>query len=553
MRLQAAEGRTGVGTTAARRAVCTALYVICASVVVTGLQGVGQSAAASPVPGTQPLSCVPLIGTRQLIPPLPGVIGPIPGPGGPSAFDGLAPAPADVPLPAEVDLRDNSQGFNSYVDIVLRDGSLFTRPRGAHAGWRKVATPGCLEGNVVSMSLDNNLLVALDKNGWIYSLDNVLSAPASWNWSRLFGAPIWLWPGMTVPADPTAQNKWSLTDRMSTSFTDAEGHTHPVVDGLVEVVSLTGDGSRIVYQDPWLPPDHSYEIGGPEEGRFQADSISTSGSVTFVMNRFGDMYTRDYDFDLSGANLIAQRYTWQEQGPMPAAPSQLQERVDPRYAAVSLPAQPWRHQPKVPGEITSRISISDTGPDLDDRELRVEGRHDGRSGYWHKGLDAVSWEFTGTEQPLARAILEAADPAVDQSALTLAPQSDLSFEGALPGGWKIATTHFDWAQSTHPVTLTSPEDRTYRVQMYTADGLRLLPRGPGLDSNPRVLDGALDVRGAAPWLPENADLGRFVKDQLDGKQIYEVTVGATREQLTISRAGLVPRTLTVLARTPAGR
>ncbi|NLE80357.1 MAG: hypothetical protein GX610_12380 [Rhodococcus sp.] len=63
------------------------------------------------------------------------------------------------------------------------------------------------------------------------------------------------------------------------------------------------------------------------------------------------------------------------------APSQLQERFDPRFTGVSLPAPDWQHQAKVPGDITSRISISVTGPAVEDRELRVEGRHDGRTGY----------------------------------------------------------------------------------------------------------------------------------------------------------------------------
>ncbi|NLE80358.1 MAG: hypothetical protein GX610_12385 [Rhodococcus sp.] len=70
---------------------------------------------------------------------------------------------------------------------MLGDGSLCTRPRGSDAPWRKVNTPGCLDGHIAAISVDGNMVVALDGNGWIYSLDNVLSGPMVWNWTRSFG------------------------------------------------------------------------------------------------------------------------------------------------------------------------------------------------------------------------------------------------------------------------------------------------------------------------------------------------------------------------------
>ncbi|MCZ7630777.1 MAG: hypothetical protein M5U19_17840 [Microthrixaceae bacterium] len=45
--------------------------------------------------------------------------------------------------------------------------------------------------------------VVLDQDGWICSLDNLVSCPLLWNWTRSYGAPIWLWSGMKAPA--TAQ------------------------------------------------------------------------------------------------------------------------------------------------------------------------------------------------------------------------------------------------------------------------------------------------------------------------------------------------------------
>ncbi|MRH87935.1 hypothetical protein GFY24_10835 [Nocardia sp. SYP-A9097] len=506
-----------------------------ASCLVTG----AQSAAAEP--GSQPLGCVPAIGSPQLIPPLPGLFLPLPSVRGVSEFDDLATAPADLEFPPSIEFRDNTKGFNDFVEVVLRRGSLYARPRNSNAVWRKVVTPGCLDGGIVATSVNANMLVAIDRKGWIYSMDNLLSGPMLWNWTRSYGGPIWLWPGFTIPdggSDQVSSSKWALSHRTSSSFVDAQGNTHPLTAGLVEIVSLTGDGSRITYQDPWLPADLSYEIGGPEQGRFISESLSVSGSVTVVMNRYGDMYTRKYDLDLAGSNHIPERYTWQPQGPAAQAPNQLVERFDSQYAAVSLPAEDWRKQPKIPGEITSRLSIQDTGPAVEDRELRVEGRRDGRTGYWHKGLADQVWQFSATDEPLAQPVLTG-NSARDQSRANLAPESPLTYRGGLPADWTLRVEHFDWAQTKHDVELVSPTGRAYPVQLYTTDGLRLLPRAAGLDNNPRGLEGALDLRSAEPWLPEKAELAAFMSRHLNGQQVYEVTVHATESQLVIDPLGSI--------------
>ncbi|WP_188064752.1 hypothetical protein [Dietzia sp. ANT_WB102] len=520
-----------------------ALASALASAVVLSLTAPAGAQSALP-PGAR--DCVPPIGTNQIVLPLPGVFLPLPSVGGRVAEFATLPLAADhLDLPDVVNYRDAHQGFNGFVDVSLAEGSLYTRPQGTSDAWRKVPTPGCLDGHIVSMSIDQNMLVALDSDGWIYSLDNLLSGPMLWNWTRSFGGPIWLWPGHTVPGDPAADTVWAMSHRMSESFVDAKGITHPTQAGLVQVLSLSEDGSRIVFQDPWLPPDYSYEIGGPLGGRFKAGSISTSESVNFVQNRFGDMYTRKYDLDLAGANHIPGRYTWQDQPPLPSAPNQLFERFDPQYAAISLPAEEWQHQPKIPGQVTSRISVIDTGTRMEDKELRVEGIRDGRTGYWHKDLTADSWVFTPTDTPLAQPVLSDADPTRDQSTVDLAAASDLSFQGSLPNGWMGRVEQFDWAQSRHTATLTAPSGREFPVRIYTTDGLRQTPRGSGLDQQPRAMEGAIDLRPAEPWAPGNEELAEFARTVFGGKDVYEIAMNATTTELAISTAGALEPLLAV--------
>ncbi len=240
---------------------------LCAAVTAAMILGgcVPPDSALGP---QRPRSCVPRIGTNQIILPLPGLFLPLPSIKGLSEFDDLDAAPDGIELPTQIDLRDTTQGFNDYAEFALAEGSLFTRPRNSGAQWRKVRTPRCLDGHIMAVSVDSNMAVALDSDGWIYSLDNLLSGPLLWNWTRSFGAPIWLWPGMQIPEEALAPGKWAISHRMSESFVDAKGYKHPTTAGLVQLVSLVGDSSRIVYQDPWLPPDYSYEIGGPLGGRF---------------------------------------------------------------------------------------------------------------------------------------------------------------------------------------------------------------------------------------------------------------------------------------------
>lgn len=506
------------------------LVVAVAAVIVTAVAPAGAQSSSEPNPRT----CVPQIGANQLVLPLPGLLDPVAGlGGGDAAFDELPAAPAGLDLPARVDFRDGRQGVNGVVDVVLRDGSLYARREGG-GEWRAVPTPDCLDGQIVAMSIDSENLVALDADGWMYTLDNLLYGPRLWSWTRSWGAPIWLGPGDRVPGDPRSLSTWALSHRISRSFVDPQGFTQPTTHAeLVQVVSLVDGGARIVYQDPWLPADHSYEIGGPLGGRFVSTAISASESVVFVMNRFGDMYTRRYDLDVAGSNFIPFRYSWQQQDPVRTTDNQLVHRVDPGTPAVSLPAAGWRHQPKIPGEVTSRISVIDTGTAMEDKELRVEGRADGRTGFWHKPLESGDWAFTATDSPLAQPVLAGADPGRDQSTVDLAAPSGLTFEGPLPGGWTARTVEFDWAQTSHAVTLTAPSGREFEVALHTTDALRQLPRGRGLDDNPRQLEGALDLRPADPWAPGNEELADFARTHLAGRDVFEVGVAATTDRLVV--------------------
>jgi len=279
------------------------------------------------------------------------------------------------------------------------------------------------------------------------------------------------------------------------------------------------------------------------------------------------MYTRNFDFDAAGSDSVFFRYSWDSQDGKPTAPNLFAEYLNRDYAAIRLPAQDWVRQPKIPGEITSAISVHSTGVGPGARELRVAGRSDGSTGFWHKDLNAPVWEFTATGADLPGTPLE--NSSQDRSAETLAPPAPWNLSASLPArdtlvdgqflldvglpysvvdprlldqaglqagpsGYRLSIDHFDPVATTRDATVTAPDGTRIPVIVHTADGLRFAPRGAGLDSQPRHLVGAVEIpqdafdsRGADPVLDA------FVRDWMRDKRIVPITLSATDTDLVV--------------------
>ena len=111
----------------------------------------------------------------------------------------------------------------------------------------------------------------------------------------------------------------------------------------------------------------------------------------FVVGRNGDLFTRLYDFDISGHDPVFFRYSYEDQ------------RGKGDGSPIQLPAARWVEQPKVPGAITSAISIHKVGVATIHRILRVEGTRGGQTGYWERDAAApraAGWAFHATGRPL---------------------------------------------------------------------------------------------------------------------------------------------------------
>jgi hypothetical protein len=383
-------------------------------------------------------------------------------------------------LPRHVHLRDTTTTYNRLYEFTLAGGELFARRRGLEERWREVPLPACLEGQLRGISADDDEMVGLDRDRNVYSMDNALKNPLLWNWSKRWGPPLWSGDGFALPAN-TKTWTWSvISPAEDRTWTDPAGNRYLVGEFKVSHIwGLRGGGRRLTFWDPWLPRDNSYEMCGPHDSRFRSVNLSASGSRVFVIGRRGDMFTRLYDFDISGHDPIFFPYSYEDQ------------RGKGDGSPIQLPAEPWTRQPKIDGTITSAISVEKRGRDAVHATLRVEGRHRGHTGYWQRDVAAPrkqGWKFHRTGGPLEGEPLR--NPSGNTSMRGLGPSEDMRF--VMRDGRTRAVID-DFNTYCSPAEIEIHEGgRVRRVTFHHVDGLRQVERARGLDDEPRLQFGALE-------------------------------------------------------------
>ena len=394
-------------------------------------------------------------------------------------------------LPPAVHLRTATQSFNRLYEFATAAGSIYVRARASSGPWRQMPLPLCFDGRVASISVDDDELIALDTARRVFTMDNALKDASLFNWTKRWGTPFWTGPGYSLPGGVRAWS-WSVVSPLEDeTWTDPAGNRTEIGSGKVSHIwGLRSGGRRLTFWDPWLPLDESYEMCGPHRGRFSAVNLSASGSYVFVIGRRGDMFTRLYDFDISGHDPVFFSYSYENQ------------RGKGDGAPIQLPAEPWTEQPKIPGTITSAISIHKVGKHSIHRILRVEGRRDGTTGYWERDAAAPKrkpWTFHRTGLPLTEERLR--NPRRDTSGRGLGRSENRRYGRLL---------NFNVYCSPARIRV---KGRT--VKLHHVDGLRQQARSRGLDDVPRAQYGAVEDRG----------------------KFTEVTVQATRDEVVIEELG----------------
>lgn len=436
-------------------------------------------------------------------------------------------------LPANVWLRGTRATYNRRYQFALASGHVWFKSRtevtGIRQPWARLRVPRCLDGHVTGISADDDELIALDDARSVYTMDFALGNRSRFNWTRRWGPLFWKGDGRRLPAGMLAWSWSVISPREDRTWTDTAGHRHPVgKDKVSHIWMLLRGGRELRFTDPWLARDLSYRACKPHRDRFAAAALSTSGSTLFVEGRYGDLYTRLYDFDIAGDDPLFFHYSYADQRGL-------------AHPVIQLPSPPWVRQPKVPGRITSAISVEKVGRGAIHRVLRVEGLDArGRTGFWQKDItqrSARAWRFHATGLPLRGRRI--ANPRGDTSGRGLAPGADRRYVRASAGGFSGEISNFDLVCSPAALRVRLGGGASLDLVLHTTDRIRVFTRGPYLDSNPWELGATIEVP-AATWarratLPAAAR--EFIAAQLSGRRYTDTQLMATRAKLEFPKLG----------------
>ncbi|HTU14424.1 MAG TPA: hypothetical protein VMF31_04445 [Solirubrobacterales bacterium] len=436
-------------------------------------------------------------------------------------------------LPSRVDLKTSQLSSNRNHYFGLRGGRLYVKPNfertGERGPWEHVETPACLDGDIKAIGADDDELVAINSENAIFGMDQALSTPSRFNWTSRWGFPFWTGPGFTVPADSPVWSWTVISPRESEYWVDPAGNRHPVGEGKVShILSVSKDRRRITMNDPWLPLDRSYEVCTPLRGGIKIQNLSTSGSVLFAIDQSGGLYTRLWDFDIAGLDNLFFRYSYEDQRGV----------SDP---AIQLPGAHWVRQPRIPGTITDRISITTVGRGTEHRTLRVEGRDKaGRPGFWEKDLYKLNapgaWKFVST--PKAKLLGKPlANPAGDIGRYAPRRNEDARYvltEGGFSG--EIPDFNISCNLSVLRVNLSGGEPLD--LDLHLDDQIRILPRARGLDDEPRQVAGTIEVTDRARAVARrNPAAKQFITEHFGDSRFTPVPIDATTDEISIPSMG----------------
>lgn len=153
------------------------------------------------------------------------------------------------------------------------------------------------------------------------------------------------------------------------------------------------DGVYIYQYDFWLLNDYFFEVLILYNLRFCVYFMFVLGLVVLIMNDYGDMFMRFWDYDIVGIDFVQFCYIWQDQSNFFSFFMWLQGKVDFCYVVIKFLLVGWKYQLKIFGEIIDRFIVVLIVFGFQNWEFCVEGCCEGYIGYWFKMIDVKVWKF----------------------------------------------------------------------------------------------------------------------------------------------------------------
>jgi len=448
--------------------------------------------------------------------------------------------------PDAVLFRSNLRSFNSKHYAIVCGKQIHVRPNtertGAKGPWQKLdKLPAALAGDVAGISMDDRFLMAANSGGRLWQMTNANKQVTAFKWNEYRGMPFGMGPHNYLPKGTLKWDQSVVSPEEDKNYTDPAGNKFEVGWATcAHFIVLRPGGRWIAFNDAWLPADLNYEVCGPRRGRFRAVNLSASGSTFMVINRYGDIYTRLWDWDISGPNTAFYKYSYYDQT----------GKANP---ARQLPAAPWKLQAKIKGRVTDRISLHKIGKDCLRRVMRVEGVDgSGKIGYYEKELMGAAWTFRSTGaagvvgKPLdnkpvdtsGKDLAKAEDVRYTRNMAALASLSSTPKKGTGLGDdeWAAELLDFNCYCSPARLRVHLSKGSTLDLLLHTTETLRLdVRQGRGLDSKPRPRNGTIEVPAATLAARKTLAVKarRFIAGYLGGKQFTALEVKATSTSVVL--------------------
>ena len=443
-------------------------------------------------------------------------------------------------LPDKVYFKGNTESMNSRYYAALRDGNIWVKPNVERTGitgkWVKLENlPAGLSGQVTEIAMDDEHIIALNKERQIYTMWNALDEISKFRWQKAWGMPFWNGPGMKLRSDLVKWDFSVVSIPEDGYWTDPAGNLKKVGSAKCSHIIMLNDGGQsITFNDPWLPRDYSYGIGTPMRGRFISVNLSSSGSTHLIINKYGDMFTRMFDFDISGLDQFFP-YSYEDRRGIPGDPDSI-------FQVVQLPAEDWLKQPKImtagKASITDRISIQKIGKNCIHRTLRVEGMDElGNTGFYEKDIretTSASWVFHKTGEKLKGNILE--NKPYDSAAEMLGVSDDLAYL-MKADGFMAMVSDFNCYNPPATLEVKLSGGSSISLPLHYRETIRINARAAGIDDEPRAFLGAIEAPQSFIDSLEEApdDVKAFAKKYLKIKngRFTEIRLSATLDTLEI--------------------
>ncbi|UJR07251.1 hypothetical protein I4U23_011539 [Adineta vaga] len=452
--------------------------------------------------------------------------------------------------------------MDSKFYYILRYGKIWFKPIGAHpdSSFKLFGDYGFIDQfqiPLISISVDGDNILAVDQNQIIhYAKSNQIICQVSFDcpqWkiieSRIKWTQKWFnMDGVSLlvnlfknPILKSLKNSRNICmshkGHETMYYTDMNGKKHPdPYVGVTTIYCLNEDGTRIFFADPWLQNKFENELTTPEDGEFVAESMATSGSTLFLLQRaknhlgkeINKMYTRFADFDSIGSNP-ALTSTYNRKNNIPLV----------RF----LPSEDWLQQPFIniqgKARLTKHISIHQIGWGQNNRQLRVQGTNsEGSVGFYFKNIYEKNWDFQITND-IQISEEEFLSESIEHIGFTKGPQICFDYEnGELESNFKgIRLKNIILEKFSHrglnerglhtKLILISNDNCQLSIPLYARRGWKSLI---GLSkSNLWKL-----VIPYEYFQQENSDIQQILNDLFHNRFRHNVCVEESNQQITIT-------------------